>query len=302
VTHPRPAALRSREDLHALLGVTAPLETVPHADLAPTTGTVDGVRVARLELWLPGGRRVPCLVLTPAGPGPWPGVVAVHQHNNEFHLGKSEPAGLTGAPDLAYGLALARAGTLVVAPDLLGFEERRGALPDGGDQERLMAFHLVARGSSLQAQHVQDVALCVTWLQAQPEVSGGIGVIGHSLGGQVAFFAAACDARVRAAVISCGLGTVASFHLTSTLHNPAWYVPGILPAGDSPAVAALAHDQHFWVSAGRADPLFPLSGVHEAVAALPRDSTTLRLFDGGHGFPPDLLDEAVDWLGDRLGG
>lgn len=41
------------------------------------------------------------------------------------HLGKSEPAGMAGNPDMAYGLALAKTGVTTLIPDLQGFEERR---------------------------------------------------------------------------------------------------------------------------------------------------------------------------------
>ena len=260
------------------------------------------VRARRVVLVAQGSQPVPCLVLTPTtSPPPWPGVVAVHQHNGEFHLGKSEPAGLAGDPSMAYGLATARAGAAVIVPDLTGFEERqRDGVPDVGTEdpgrlELLRAQHLLVEGTTLQARHVEDVALCVSWLEQQADVAPGIGVIGHSLGGQVAFFSAACDERLRAAVISCGVGTVESFHAAGILHNPSWYVPGLAAVGDSPAVAAVA-DQAFFVTGGDVDPLFPLVGVRATVAAMPHGAGALRVFHGGHELPPGLGAEASAWL------
>src|SRR5665811_2605890 len=104
---------------------------------------------------------------------------------------RSEPAGLAGDRTMAYGDAMARLGAVVLIPDLSGFEDRLDDVRTGARAEQLEAFHLLTLGSTLQARHVEDVALCVSWLSQHPDVTGPIGVIGHSLGGQVAFFAAA---------------------------------------------------------------------------------------------------------------
>lgn|GEM_PF-1542161 len=294
---PRPT---SRTDVQQLIGITRPLTTLPDGAPGPAVAERDGVLIRPLVLTTAAGDRVPALYLTPDGPTPWPAVVAVHQHGGNFALGKSEPAGLAGDPDMAYALAMARLGVAVLVPDLTAFEGRQGIRPGGAEGERLEAFHLLALGTSLQARHVQDVALCVSWLIAQDGVAEGIGLIGHSLGGQVVFFVAACDERVRAAVISCGLGTVTSFHAAGVVHNPAWYVPGIIPAGDSPAIAAVTAGQSFWISAGARDHLFPLDGVEQAVAGFPGGGAQLHVFDGEHGFPAAIADQATRWLAGEL--
>ena len=286
---------RSRRELHALLGLRRPLPTLPDTVADHHVEHRDGVLVRRLMLQV-GGYSVPCLLLTPEGSGPWPGVVAIHQHNGEFALGKSEPAGLAGDRTMAYGDAMARLGAVVLIPDLSGFEDRLDDARTGARAEQLEAFHLLTLGSTLQARHVEDVALCVSWLSQHPDVTGPIGVIGHSLGGQVAFFAAACDARIRAAVVSCGLGTLESFHRAGVLHNPAWYVPGLALAGDSPAVAALVENQSVWISAGETDPLFPIQGVRDAVAGFKAGTAELHVFAGGHNLPPAVSAEATAWL------
>lgn len=292
----RPA---SRADVRRLVGLRRQLTTRPDAVVGPAT-TRDGLVSAQVTLSVPGSEPVPCVYLRPVGAGPWPGAVAVHQHNGEFSLGKSEPAGLAGDPSMAYGAATARRGIACLLPDLSGFETRSAAGTDRRTEEQ-EASRLVEIGTSLQARHVEDVALCLTWLSSRAEVVGRLGVIGHSLGGQVAFFTAACDDRVAAAVISCGLGTIASFDRESIAHNPAWYVPGIREAGDTPALAAVVTGTRLWVSAGAADPLFPLDGVEAVVAAFPAGSAELHVFDGRHGFPSALADEATAWLARSLG-
>ena len=292
-----PAGLSSREDVRHLLGVRGDLTATPSVLVeGPAEDVGDGLTLRRLVLGTDGRDPLPCLLMAPAATGPWPAVVALHQHYAQFDLGKSEPAGLCGDPALAYGRASARRGAAVLMPDLTGFEERRSGGPDDTRAHRMLAFRLLVEGTTLQARHVEDVATCVSWLEGSGTALPGVGLIGHSLGGQVAFFAAACDERVRAVVISCGLGTVSSFHREDIEHNPAWYVPGLAAVGDSPAVASVAHGQSFWVSGGNRDPLFPVDGLRQTVAALPRGVGALRVFDGGHGWPPDLLTESVDWL------
>lgn len=85
---------------------------------------LDGYRELRVCY---GGveEQVPALLLVPDGAGPFPAVLAHHQHNSEWHLGKSEVAGLAGNPLQAFGPALARAGLVVLVPDAVGFEDRR---------------------------------------------------------------------------------------------------------------------------------------------------------------------------------
>jgi hypothetical protein len=42
------------------------------------------------------GDAVTAYLLVPEGDGPFPGVLVHHQHNREYHLGKSEPVGIAG--------------------------------------------------------------------------------------------------------------------------------------------------------------------------------------------------------------
>jgi predicted esterase len=131
-------------------------------------------------------------------------------------------------------------------------------------------------------------------------VTGDLGIMGHSLGGQVAFFSMAVDPRLRAGVVSCGIGTLASFEQHGISHNPAWFVPRLRSFGDVSAVAGALTGQRVMVSAGRSDPLFPWDGVREVVAAFPEGSCDFRPFDGGHELPAMAGRAALDWLLARL--
>ncbi|MHA6509808.1 dienelactone hydrolase family protein [Tessaracoccus sp. Y1736] len=283
-----------RSGVRRLLGIEPARNRLVGAE-ASAPEPWQGISRSRVLLRASDEHTIPCLLLEPEHLSTPLPVVAVHQHNGEFHLGKSEPAGMAGNPGMAYGLALAKAGVTTLIPDLHGFEERRDPSGDGAHDERFHAWNLIAHGTTLQGTHVTDVSMAIDWILHHTG-AGSCGVIGHSLGGQVSFFSMACDERIVAGVLNCGVGTVASFEPAGILHNPAWYPPGIVTLGDSPAVARAFHQQRVLLVAGRDDPLFPISGVDEVVAAFAPCIADHEIFDGGHELPPAMLAHEVGWL------
>jgi hypothetical protein len=108
------------------------------------------------------------------------------------------------------------------------------------------------------------------------------------------------DPRISAGVVSCGVGSIASFGPAGIFHNPAYYVPGILPAGDLPAVAATLAGQSLRVLAGEADPLFPADGVDAVAMRFDPERTEVIRFEGGHAFPLTHQLPAIGWLAETL--
>ena len=77
----------------------------------------DGYRIESLTYQVQTGDRVPALLLVPdnvTAANPAPGIAVWHQHNGEYHLGKSEPAGLAGNPMHHTGVALVKEGYVVL--------------------------------------------------------------------------------------------------------------------------------------------------------------------------------------------
>lgn len=249
------------------------------------------------------GQRVSAYLFVPLGDGPKPAVLTVHQHNREYHLGKSEPAGLSGNPEQFYALELAKRGYVTLAPDALCFEERQHSSLRGMDYERFEATQRLTEGSCLQTKMLWDLMRALDYLLTRREVDGRrIGCLGHSLGGQETLFLCAVDRRIAAGVSSCGFSSYRAIFGAALLHNFALYVPGILRYGDVDRVLGLVAPRPFLALAVSGDPLFPLEGVQVTVREARRaygkvrDRLRLEVFPGVHGFTPPMREAAYAWL------
>lgn len=290
-----------RTEILSLLGIGLLDEQHPAEVVRGTREQHGDVGIERLVLRSPDGHEVPCLYLTPWEGSPSSAVVAVHQHGDDYVHGKSEVAGIAGDPELAYGAALARAGAATLVPDLLGFEERRRPGTDPRRAEQMDAWYRVTRGATLQGQHTLDVALATSWILDEVGVPRA-GIVGHSLGGQTALFSLACDPRLAAGVVSCGVGTLAGLERDRIAHNPAWFVPGLQSAGDVHLLARALDGQRARVLAGRDDALFPVADVEAVARSFAPGVCDLVVFDGGHVFLDPLRAESLAWLLETLQG
>src|SRR5262249_10244574 len=123
-------------------------------------------RMTEVRIPTPHGT-VPSYLATPAGDGPWPGVVVIH-----------DVMGMT--PDLHRQADwLASRGYLAVAPDLFAWDTRGRCL------RAVVRSLLTRKGPAF------DVIEAVRqWLKAAPGCSGSIGVIGYCMGGSFALLLA----------------------------------------------------------------------------------------------------------------
>jgi len=261
-----------------------------------------------------GGREsdVPAYLLVPDGRGPFGAVVAFHQHNSEWHWGKSEVAGRVGDPLQAFGPVLARAGVVVLAPDGVGFEDRRRSGPGTEPREEdwlqyfnEMAYRLV-RGDLLATTVLRDAAAAVSALAAHEAVDPArVGALGHSSGGHVALLLAALDERVRFACASGSAGTYRHRMATATGLEFAHVLPGILNVGDvDDLVALVAPRPLLLVSA--TDDRYSADAPDIERAAAPAwaaqgapGALEQARYDGGHPVTAERFERIVAWITGR---
>jgi dienelactone hydrolase len=252
------------------------------------------------------GEWIPAYLFVPRGrSAPGPAVLCLHQHAGQFHLGKSEPAGLDGNPEQFYAIELARRGYVTLTFDFLCFEERRNPSFEGNTYERFEFTKRLVEGSTLQAKMSFDAMRAIDYLSSRPDVDPTrIGCVGHSLGGQQTLFTAALDERIVAAVSSCGFASYRTIFRDQINHNFSLYVPDLLSHGDVGDVLALVAPRAFLAAVGNADRIFPFDGILESIETAKRryralgveDRLDLVAVDGGHGFADYLRERAYAWL------
>src|SRR5204863_4539988 len=112
-----------------------------------------------------------------------------------------------------------------------------------------------------------DMARCIDVLQSLSYVDGDrIGVCGWSYGGTIALFLAAWDERVRAALVSCYLSSVASSHRIPWNLCGSQVLPGMADELDHASLAALVAPRALIVESAADDLIFPIAAAREAVA------------------------------------
>jgi dienelactone hydrolase len=253
------------------------------------------------------GDRVPAWLLIPGGPAAAessrPAVLCLHQ---TVSIGKDEPAGLGGKPDLRYALELARRGYVALAPDYPNFGEYK-----------IDVYKLGYASATMKAiwNNRRAVDVLTDLNEVDPE---RIGVIGHSLGGHNAIFTALFEPRIKAVVSSCGFNAFPSYdkgNIAGWSHKG--YMPRLketyqldlrlVPFDFPELIGALAprafftnsplHDANFEVEGvrlciGSARPVYEFLGVPDRLVATYPDAQ--------HAFPPAARFQAYEFLDEHL--
>ncbi|MBL8177794.1 MAG: alpha/beta fold hydrolase [Bryobacterales bacterium] len=241
------------------------------------------------------GDFVPAWLLIPHASPKLPAVLCLHQTTR---IGKDEPAGLGGKPNLHYAHELAEQGFLTLAPDYPNFGE--------------YSFDPYSRGYlSATMKGIFNHIRAIDILSSLPQVDPRrIAVCGHSLGGHNSLFVAAFDTRIRAAVTSCGFTSFPKYYngnLTGWSHKG--YMPRIaeiynkdpkrMPF-DFPAVLQAIAPRAVFINAPTSDSNFDVSGVADCVRAarpfFPPGKLTAAYPNAAHDFPPAIRREAYAYL------
>ncbi len=276
--------------------------------------TSDGLSVTTLSFQNSLGETVPGILIAPIGAATdsLPGVVcmpgtggdAARMTGARFYREGAEESPLMG-----WARELARRGFATLSITLKGTVARRRVFEDWDREARLLAPY----GRPQMGFLVEEALRAARILASQPMVdSQRIGLTGFSLGGYAAWWAAACDPSIAAAVPMCGgLGSLArDIHegdpdRQSSFH----YVPGLLRYFDHPEiVASCIAPRPLMVLAPLHDPDMPASGVDQLLrvanpaylkAGHPERFKVYRP-DDGHVFRVKYFEWTVEWFRSAL--
>jgi dienelactone hydrolase len=271
----------------------------------------DGYARQRIQFTSEPGDTVPAWLLIPpearnAAGAKLPAMLCLHQTTG---IGKNEPAGLGGLPNLQYAHELAQRGYVCIVPDYPSFGEYPYDFKTQG-------AHYASGSMKAIWNNLRAVDVLETLSYVDPD---RIGAIGHSLGGHNALFTATFDLRLKAVVTSCGFtpfhdyygGKVAGWtsdrympRIREVYGNNADQVPF-----DFYAILGGLAPRACFSSSPIADDNFDVGGVRKAFAEarkvydllqVPPDRLRLETPNVGHDFPPDVRKQAYEWLDAQL--
>lgn len=226
-----------------------------------------------------------------------PAVLCLHQTTA---VGKDEPTGRAGDPQMRYAWELTQRGFVTLSPDY----------PSLGEHAYDFAAHPEYPSGTLKA--IWDNIRAVDLLETLTLVDRQrLACLGHSLGGHNAIFTAVVEPRLRVVVSSCGFSSLVKDDV------PSWTGPRYLPRlaaefgndvqripFDFPELIAALAPRPFLAVAATRDSDFDVSGVRDVLAAaqdvyqLAQAKEALRgLFpEAPHSFPESARQEAYLFL------
>ena len=258
---------KSIKVLGAIMG-SPPSIIDPHPEIEYSIRD-DGLMRERVVFDVELGLSIPCLVLyrdqLPRSHG-MAAVICCHGHGGT----KESVAGIRSSDaavriideyNYDYGLRLANAGFFVLCPDLRGFGERSDPQNhyQGRDICDINFLKGCIGGIYPLAQNVWDIQRCVDYLKTREEIDGSrIGIMGLSLGGTVALFAAAIDDRIRASDISGFVNPLYRYGIRDANFCGSQIVPQLYRYFDIPDIAGLIAPRPLMLEMGIYDSCFPV--------------------------------------------
>ncbi len=245
----------------------------------------------------------------------FPAVLALHGHG----YGNKELVGLNqdgmenhGDPGIHKNCAidLVRKGMVVVAPELIGFGDRKLTRDNKSDNQNQnscfsIASQLLLMGKTLAGLRVFECKRIIDYMEKMDEVDAErIGCFGFSGGGLVAAFTSIVDQRIKATVLS-GYTNTFKGSIMERNHCLDNYVPGLLQLGEMPELIGLISPRPLFIESGLNDTLFPINHVKEALRKITSiyesfnavECLDYHFFDGKHEI---CGEKSYDWLYNTL--
>lgn len=286
----------------------------------------EGYKAQKIVFNINAWSRVQAYLLIPDGEGPFPAVLALHDHGAHFSIGKEKmvrPFRVTDevmadAEKWSYacydgefvGDRLAREGYVVLTVDALFWGDRGRREGVDYDAQQALNSNLQQMGMAFGSFIAWDDLRSVEFLNTLPCVERGeIAVLGHSMGAHRAWMTAALSEEVKAGVAICWMNTTEYLMTLTNNQNKggsaySMIIPGVRNYLDYPHVASLACPKPMLFMNGTKDKLFPVQGVKDAYAEMHRvwqsqgadELLQTRLVESPHYFDRAMQQEAIAFL------
>jgi len=210
------------------------------------------------------GKRYPALLAIPKGDGPFPAMLCLHGHG-----GSAEKVFDTNPKNIYHAFAdrFARGGYVILAPS---FPHREYA-----------------------ANTLWDLFRCVDILESHPQVDARrIGVGGLSMGGEWTMWIAACDERLKVAVVSGWMCTTEG--VFSVPNCKCWCLPGFVELMDVCEVHLLIAPRPLLCESATRDTCFPIAYTKQGYA---RIRAGYKVFDAEDAVSQDVFPAGHEWHG-----
>lgn len=301
----------------------------PRASFAPEILEIEkraGYEVRKLAFNISADERVAAYLLVPDGTGPFPAILALHDHGAHFTIGKEkvvrpfayEQGKLEDAQAWAekyyggnfIGDELAARGYVVFATDALFWGDRGRAEGAAYEAQQELGANLLQLGQSWAGVITWDDMRSAEFLQGLPEVlPEKIGCIGLSMGAHRTWNLCAATDIIKAGAAICWLGdtpTLMEEGNNQTRGQSAFSMihPGLRNLLDYPHVASIACPKPMLFFNGSEDTLFPVKGVEASYAILKNiyesqgvsDCLYTRIWPVPHVFNQEMQAEAFAFL------
>lgn len=216
------------------------------------------------------------LLLPKSAPRPLPAVVCFSGHGRGLGdiLGIADDGSQRTERNVGYAkeyaLQCVEHGYATFAVEQLAFGTRRDDAArragPGVESCRPAACAALLFGQTMAGWRVWDGMRAIDYLATRREIDASrVATLGASGGGTTSLLTAACDPRVKAAVVSAYFNTFRD-SIVAISHCPDNYVPGMLQDMELYDVAGLVAPRALFVESGRNDRIFPIAGYERAVA------------------------------------
>jgi dienelactone hydrolase len=271
--------------------------------------------------------RVLAYLLVPAGEGPFPAVLLLHDHGAEFRIGKEKMVQPWEVPEEKLVLAkeyadkcyggrfvgdeLARRGYVCLATDALNWSDRGGG---GYENQQALASNLMQLGISYAGLISQEDLQAAEFLASLPEVDPQrIAALGFSMGSNRTWHLAAMSDRIAAGLCLCSMASlpelmVPGTNITQGQSSFTMLHPGLSLSLDTPDVASIACPKPMLFYNGRQDTIYPVPAVKTAFQKMRAvwesqnagNKLETKLWDVPHVFNVEMQNQAFAWLKRQL--